>query len=186
MMNQFSIIFLSLLIHLSSVCQQTLDWKFQHPVSKKWIPFGTHGSVQESLIKTGQLPDPFAGTNELKFGWIEDHDWEFKSEFKLSVADLSHEYIDLELPNVDTYAKVYINGHLLGETNNCYVIYRFDIRKWAKTGVNKLKLVFLSPINYQIPRIKNAGLTLPAPNDLGKIAVAPYCRKPQYQFGWDW
>src|SRR3989338_10764009 len=112
MMNQFSIIFLSLLIHLSSVCQQTLDWKFQHPVSKKWIPFGTHGSVHESLIKTGQLPDPFAGTNELKFGWIEDHDWEFKSEFKLSVADLSHEYIDLELPNVDTYAKVYINGHL--------------------------------------------------------------------------
>ncbi|MES2554884.1 MAG: hypothetical protein V4604_01975 [Bacteroidota bacterium] len=175
-----------LLIPLFSIGQQTLDWKFQHPVSKKWLSFGTHGSVQESLIKTGELPDPFSGTNELKFAWIEDHDWEFKSEFKLSAADLAHEYIDLELPNVDTYAKVYINGHLLGETNNCYVIYRYDIRKWAKIGVNKLKLVFQAPINYQIPRIKNAELTLPAPNDLGKIAVAPYCRKPQYQFGWDW
>lgn len=186
MFNRFSIIGLALCIHFFSVCQQTLDWKFQHPVSKKWITFGTHGSVQESLMKTGELPDPFVGTNELKFGWIEKHDWEFQSEFTLSAKDLAHEHIDLELPNVDTYAKVYINGHLLGSTENCYLIYRFEIRKWAKNGVNKLKLVFQSPVNYQTPKIKNTGITLPAPNDVGKIAVAPYCRKPQYQFGWDW
>lgn len=186
MMKQLPINFLILLMPLFSIGQQTLDWKFQHPVSKKWIAFGTHGSVQESLIKTGELPDPFSGTNEVKFGWIEDHDWEFKAEFKLAAADLAHEYIDLELPNVDTYAKVYINGHFLGSTENCYLIYRFEIRKWAKTGVNKLRLVFQSPVNYQAPKIKNTGVTLPAPNDLGKIAVAPYCRKPQYQFGWDW
>jgi beta-mannosidase len=186
MMNRLSIVGLTLVIHFFSVCQQTLDWKFQHPVSKKWVAFGTHGSVQEALIKTGELPDPFVGTNELKFGWIENHDWEFQSEFTLSVADLAHDFIDLEFPNVDTYAKIYLNGHLLGTTENCYLIYRFEIRKWAKTGVNKLKMVFQSPVNYQAPKIKNTGITLPAPNDLGKIAVAPYCRKPQYQFGWDW
>lgn len=185
-MNRISIIGLALFVHFFSVCQQTLDWKFQHPVSKKWIAFGTHGSVQESLMKSGELPDPFVQANELKFGWIENHNWEFLSEFTLSAKDLAHEYIDLELPNVDTYAKVYINGHFLGTTENCYLIYRFEIRKWAKTGVNKLRLVFQSPVNYQAPKIKNTGITLPAPNDLGKIAVAPYCRKPQYQFGWDW
>lgn len=185
-MNRISIIGLALFVHFFSVCQQTLDWKFQHPVSKKWIAFGTHGSVQESLIKSGELPDPFVQANELKFGWIENHNWEFLSEFTLSAKDLTHEFIDLELPNVDTYAKVYINGHFLGTTENCYLIYRFEIRKWAKTGLNKLRLVFQSPVNYQAPKIKNTGITLPAPNDLGKIAVAPYCRKPQYQFGWDW
>lgn len=186
MMNRLSIVGLTLIIHLFSVGQQTLDWKFQHPVSKKWVAFGTHGSVQESLIKTGELPDPFVGTNELKFGWIENHDWEFQSEFTLSANDLEHDFIDLEFPNVDTYAKIYLNGHLLGTTENCYLIYRFEIRKWAKAGLNKLKMVFQSPVNYQAPKIKNTGITLPAPNDLGKIAVAPYCRKPQYQFGWDW
>jgi beta-mannosidase len=186
MMIRLSIVGLTLIIHLFSVGQQTLDWKFQHPVSKKWVAFGTHGSVQESLIKTGELPDPFVGTNELKFGWIENHDWEFQSEFTLSANDLAHDFIDLEFPNVDTYAKIYLNGHLLGTTENCYLIYHFEIRKWAKAGVNKLKMVFQSPVNYQAPKIKNTGITLPAPNDLGKIAVAPYCRKPQYQFGWDW
>jgi beta-mannosidase len=56
----------------------------------------------------------------------------------------------------------------------------------VKAGTNNVKLIFQSPVNYQKTRIKDSDVTLPAPNDLGKIAVAPYCRKPQYQFGWDW
>src|ERR1044071_2857829 len=166
--------------------QKPLEWRFQHPVSKKWIAFGTHGSVQEALIKKGELPDPFYGTNENEFGWIENYDWEFQSEFTLTEADFQHVHIDLEMPNVDTYAKIYLNDIYLGTTDNTYLVYRFDIRNNAKSGTNRLKLVFQSPVNYQKPLIKNTGVTLPAPNDLGKPAVAPYCRKPQYQFGWDW
>jgi beta-mannosidase len=166
--------------------QNALEWKFLHPVSKKWITFGTKGSVQESLIATGELPDPFIGLNEEKFGWIENYDWEFQSEFQLTQAALAHTHIDLELPNVDTYAKIFLNDHYLGTTENTYLVYRFEIRKWAKAGTNRLKMVFQSPVNYQRPRINEAGVVLPAPNDLGTIAVAPYCRKPQYQFGWDW
>lgn len=158
----------------------------QHPLTKKWLPFGTHGSVQEVLIKHGELPDPFIGMNENAFGWIEKYDWEFQSEVQLTAADFATDHLDLELPNVDTYASVYINDHFLGTTKNTYLVYRFDIRAWAKTGTNRLKLVFQSPVTYQAPRIRDSGITLPAPNDLGKIAVAPYCRKPQYQFGWDW
>lgn len=164
----------------------TLDWKITHPKTKKQLSLGTHGSVQEVLIKTGELPDPFIGTNEKDFAWIENYSWEFNSELSLNAEDLKKEHIDLEFPNVDTYAKVYINGHLLGTTENCYITYRFDVREWVKVGINKVKLVFQSPVSYQAPKIKNIGLVLPAPNDVGSVAVAPWCRKPQYQFGWDW
>lgn len=164
----------------------TLDWKITHPLSKKQFPLGTHGSVQEALIAAGELPDPFVGTNEKDFAWVENYTWEFNSELQLEPVDLKKEHIDLEFPNVDTYAKVYFNDHLLGTTENCYITYRFDVRPWAKPGANKVKLVFQSPVSYQSPKIKNIGFTLPAPNDVGKVAVAPWCRKPQYQFGWDW
>lgn len=183
-------LYLSVLIGLlfgpAAFSQKELEWRFLHPVSKRWISFGTHGSVQEALIKKGELPDPFYGTNETEFGWIENYDWEFQSAFTLTEADLLRGHIDLEMPNVDTYAKIYLNDVYLGSTDNTYLVYRFDIRSRAKAGTNRLKLVFQSPVNYQKPFVKADGVTLPAPNDLGKPAVAPYCRKPQYQFGWDW
>ena len=58
-----------------AVGQMNLSWKVQHPVSKKWIPFGEKGSVQEALIEAKILPDPFVGINEDKFAWIENHQW---------------------------------------------------------------------------------------------------------------
>jgi len=165
---------------------QELTWQFKHAVSGKWIAFGTHGSVQESLIRSGELPDPFVQQNETKFGWIERYNWEFRSEFTLTKEELKRDHIDLEMPNVDTYAKVYINNKFIGFTDNCYVIFRYDISKEAKAGINTLKLVFESPVAYQKKHMAEVGVILPSPNDLGEVSAAPYCRKPQYQFGWDW
>ncbi len=61
-----------------------LTWSFKHPLKNTIIDAGTHGSVQQSLIANGELPDPFYGLNEEKFGWIEEHTWEFNSQFYLS------------------------------------------------------------------------------------------------------
>ena len=168
-----------------AVGQMNLSWKVQHPVSKKWIPFGEKGSVQEALIEAKILPDPFVGINEDKFAWIENHQWTLESEFSLTETEL-RQFVELDFPNVDTYASIFLNEKLVAETNNSFVHYRFDVRDKVITGRNKLKVVFTPPIMYQKPRIGKVGVTLPAPNDVGKIQVAPHCRKPQYQFGWDW
>jgi beta-mannosidase len=165
--------------------QTNLSWKVQHPLSKAWISFGEKGSVQEALIAVNQLPDPFVGMNEDKFTWIENHQWILESEFLLTESDLK-QFIELDFPSVDTYASIFLNGKLVAETNNAFVHYRFDVLDKAVAGKNKLKVVFTPPIMYQKPRMAKVGVTLPAPNDVGKTKVAPHCRKPQYQFGWDW
>ncbi|WP_343633538.1 hypothetical protein [Fluviicola sp.] len=165
--------------------QQHLSWKVQHPVSKAWIPFGEKGSVQEALIAVKQLPDPFVGMNEDKFTWIENYQWTLESEFSLSESDLK-QFVELDFPAVDTYASIFLNGKLVAETNNAFVHYRFEVQDQVIAGKNKLKVVFTPPIMYQKPRMAKVGVTLPAPNDVGKTKVAPHCRKPQYQFGWDW
>lgn len=169
-----------------SVVGQVLEWQFKHPVSGKWFKLGVRGSVQEALVEAGELPDPFVGTNEKLFQWIERYNWEFKSDFVLSEADFKKNRIDLELPNVDTYAKIYLNNKLIGSTENCYVVYRFDVKKYAKAGRNSIRMVFESPVAYQKKHMAEVGVILPSPNDLGEVSAAPYCRKPQYQFGWDW
>lgn len=166
--------------------EQKIEWEFFHPIKKIWIKAGTHGSVQEKLIETGELPDPFFGLNESSFSWVEEHNWVFKAQLLLTEEQLSKEFVELYFPGVDTYAEVFINETKIGFCENAFRPYSFDIKSFAKLGMNELKLVFISPVNFHAENYKNATYKLPAPNDVHPIAIAPYTRKPQYQFGWDW
>lgn len=168
-----------------SFAQEVLTWKMLHPVSKKWIAFGEKGSVQEALIATGELPDPYVGVNEDRFSWIENYQWTLQTVFELNASQMSQK-IELDFPSIDTYAKIYVNNQLVAATENSFVHYYFDIKKMVVLGRNTVKIVFTPPVMYQKPILSKVGVTLPAPNDVGKLQVQPHCRKPQYQFGWDW
>jgi beta-mannosidase len=180
------ILFFLTVLSTQLMAQDTLQWKMFHPVKKEWILAGTHGSVQEMLISTGELPDPFYGKNEEKFGWVEDHVWEFVCEFNVSDEQFKKEYIELEFPGIDTYADIYLNDSLIGFAQNAFRPYFFQVKDKIKSGKNILRVVFTSPIMYHREAYEKAKYKLPAPNDVDSIAIAPYTRKPQYQFGWDW
>ena len=163
-----------------------LTWSFLHPLKKKWLDLGEKGSVQEALIDSGELPDPFYGTNENKFGWLEEHVWEFKSIFFLTEEQLTKEYLELEFPSIDTYGKVYVNDQLLMESGNAFIPHRAQAKKLLKSGMNEVHVYITPPVIYHKNSYKKMGYQLPAPNDVHEIAIAPLTRKPQYQFGWDW
>ncbi|MCR9173247.1 MAG: hypothetical protein NXI10_12170 [bacterium] len=163
-----------------------LSWDFFHPVRKEWMPLGTKGSVQEALIATGEMPDPYYGKNEEKFGWFEEHKWEFKSIVVLDSTAMKKEFLELEFGNVDTYATVYINDTELMKTANAFIPHRKQAKDLLKVGVNEVKVVITPPVLYHEKMWDDADYHLPAPNDVHPIAIAPYTRKPQYQFGWDW
>jgi beta-mannosidase len=181
---------LTVLVMLSSssaMSQESgLKWKLQHAVSKEWIEAGTHGSVQEILIAKGELPDPFYGKNEEKFSWIEDHIWEFSSILNADEALLANDHIELLFPGIDTYAEIFLNDSMIGFAQNAFRPYRFDVKSLLKKGENQLKVVFYPPVVYHKERYSKESYHLPAPNDAHPVAIAPYTRKPQYQFGWDW
>ena len=161
-----------------------LTWSFLHPLKKEWIELGEKGSVQEALIATSELPDPFYGTNEEKFGWIEEHEWRFKSIF--FIEELNENHYELEFPSIDTYAKIYLNDSLILTTDNAFIPHSKQVKDNLKQGMNELEIVFTPPIVYHKDTKSTVGYQLPAPNDVHETAIAPYVRKPQYQFGWDW
>lgn len=166
--------------------QLTLDWDFFHPTRKEWMELGEKGSVQERLIATGELPDPFYGTNEEKFGWMEDHIWEFKSIFMLHEPEFEYEFMELEFGNIDTYGKIFINGKEFMTTANAFIPHRKQAKEFLKPGMNEITVVITPPVMYHKKTWDTASYHLPAPNDVAEVAIAPYTRKPQYQFGWDW
>ncbi|NVK66664.1 MAG: hypothetical protein HWE22_18875 [Flavobacteriales bacterium] len=169
-----------------NIHSEPLEWSFLHPVKQSWQDLGQKGSVQEALIESGEMPDPFYGLNELKFGWFEEHVWEFKSIIFLTDEQLDKEYVELEFPSIDTYGKVYVNGKLVMETANAFIPHRVQIKEHAKQGMNEIQVYITPPVMYHAKTYDEMGYQLPAPNDVHKNAVAPLTRKPQYQFGWDW
>ncbi len=184
---KLNLIVFFLLVTMNIVGQQEeLKWHLVHALSNQLIDAGTHGSVQQYLMETGELPDPFYGLNENKFGWIEDHKWEFVSKFFLTEEQFNAANLELEFPGIDTYADVYLNDVLLFKAENCFKPYRSQIKKLVHTGYNQLKVIFTPPIIYHADRYKNEKFHYPATNDVGKIPIASLTRKPQYQFGWDW
>ena len=178
--------FIFCILSFATFAQMTLSWSFLHPTKKEWIDLGSKGSVQEALIASGDLPDPFYGMNEHKFSWIEQHEWEFKSMFFLDSGQLDFKFIEVEFPSIDTYAAVYLNDTLVLNTDNAFIPHCVQVKKWAKKGLNEFKIIFTPAILYHKNAKAEVGYELPAPNDDHDISIAPYVRKPQYQFGWDW
>lgn len=163
-----------------------IEWSFLHPVKNAWQELGLKGSVQEALIATGEMPDPFYGMNELKFGWFEEHVWEFKAIVFITEEQFAREFVELEFPSIDTYGKVYVNDSLIMETANAFIPHRVQIKDHITVGMNEIHVFITPPVMYHAKTYEQMGYTLPAPNDVHKNAIAPLTRKPQYQFGWDW
>jgi beta-mannosidase len=69
--------------------------------------------------------------------------------------------------------------------------WRVPVKTLLKTGPNTLRIVFHSPIESMIPKVKALPYILPSvtTNNTGNeenVATAPYTRKAGYQYGWDW
>jgi len=166
--------------------EQRIEWRVIHPISGDTIEFGEKGSVQEALIGANFLPDPTVGSNETLFAWIEEHQWTIIGDFTIKKLPYADEFVDIVLPSVDTYADIYLNDERILRCKNAFLPYRLTINKKIKLGINSLKIVFTPPVLFHQESYKKAKYKLPTTNDTHKIAIAPYTRKPQYQFGWDW
>jgi beta-mannosidase len=187
-MNKITLSLLFTLMMLTKANSQEveLSWQIFHPLKNVWLELGAKGSVQEAFYRLGELPDPFVEKNEDLYQWMENHQWIFRSRMEVTEEILKADYIDLDFHNVDTYADIYVNDSLIGKTDNAFHPYSFSIKSALKLGVNHFKVVFTSPVQYHEEAYSKAKTKLPAPNDGNPIAIAPYSRKPQYQFGWDW
>ena len=161
-------------------------WQFSESGKNNWKEAVVPGSVQRDLIRLGDLPDPFWGSNEKKMQWVEDKNWDFQTKFTLTAEQLAHDESLLVFEGLDTYADVYLNGSKLLHAENMFVAYNISVKKLLKVGENHLFIRFYSPIEYNLPAHTTTGFDYPADNDHRLPRVSVYARKAPYHFGWDW
>jgi len=158
---------------------------------QQWHAAQVPGVVQTDLLTNHLIPEPFARDNETRLQWIGESGWEYQTTFAMDAAALAREHIDLVFDGLDTFADVYLNEHLLAQTENQFRSWRIPVKQLLQTGPNTLRVVFHSPIAKMLPYVKSLPYVLPAISTQNggneeNIATAPYTRKAPYNYGWDW
>ncbi len=163
----------------------TGDWFLWQLGTDEWLPGHVPGGVHTDLLALGRIPDPFVGDNELSVQWVAEADWEYSTLFSASPELLAEDQVWLVCDGLDTLATVTLNGQALGQTDNMFRQYRWEVKTLlhpADTGDNELEIRFASPVRYAAAQ----QAVRPLPGVSQAIPGGPYLRKAPCQFGWDW
>ncbi|UAM99024.1 glycoside hydrolase family 2 protein [Polaribacter litorisediminis] len=154
------------------------NWQFKGLDTLDWKTATVPGNIFTDLLSHKIIEDPFTKNNEEKVQWVSNKSWEYRTSFQLSEDILKKQHIELNFNGLDTYAKIYLNDSLLGETNNAFRTFNFDVKKLIKKE-NQLKIYLLN--NREIEKKLEEKNLYYLPE--GKRV---YTRKAQFQYGWDW
>ena len=157
-------------------------WEFRQAETKEWLPATVPGGVHTDLLALKRIPDPFVGDNEKAVMWVAEADWEYRRSFAASADLLKESRVFLVCDGLDTLAEVYLNGKRLGNTENMFRQYRWDVKSLLKADGNEIQIKFSSTVC--------KGYELQAKSPLLGVEQAlkgsAHMRKAPCQYGWDW
>lgn len=154
-------------------------WSLSYEGGKK-IPASVPGDIHADLFKAGIIPDPYVGENQKESKWVSETDFTYSAIFLTTDEMKEAEVVNLVFKGIDTFSEIYLNGHLLGETENMFLAYSYNIKPYLNlVGPNKLEVRMLST-RKKMDQIDTKGYF--ACFNLARIFV----RKAQCHFGWDW
>uniref|UniRef100_A0A6I8PJV2 Beta-mannosidase n=1 Tax=Ornithorhynchus anatinus TaxID=9258 RepID=A0A6I8PJV2_ORNAN len=147
------------------------------------------GCVHTALSRQGLLQDPYYRFNDLEYRWITLDNWTYSKVFKTPFDIGKWQKVNLVLEGVDTVAQVLMNNVTIGETDNMFNRYTFDVTN-VIGDVNLIELRFQSAISYAAQKSRaHAGYRVPPecppPVQKGECHVN-FVRKEQCSFSWDW
>lgn len=172
----------------------------QIPLNGKWTLSNSNGSllfpaevpgcVHSALLKQGIIQDPYYRFNDLSDRWIALENWTYSTTFSVASDLRDKRRVLLVFEGVDTVASIFLNGVLVGKTDNMFQRYDFPVSEWLKSGVNSLEVYLTSPVLYASERSKaHSAYRVPpeCPPDVQKGEChVNFIRKEQSSFSWDW
>ena len=135
------------------------------------------GNFELDMQREGLLPDLFYSDNSLMARKLENHHLWYVLNFDTTVTD-EKQYLYFE--GIDTFSEIYLNGQLIGETDNMLIPYEFEA-KGIKNGRNELLVHILPVFLNSRKNVFEAGVTYHQPYNSDSVTV----RKAPHMFGWD-
>ncbi len=171
-------------------------WQFkQYPISARrmrdldegnWLDCSVPSSIFSCLIDAQIIDRTELENNPEDFYQVSTEPWIFKKTFDVPENIIKSEKTELIFDGLDTYGRIWLNGKLLGNTDNMFCQWRFDVAELLKPKDNELLVKFDSAVEEGqrlFDRFGNLGDNVMSSCS---VNVRPYVRKSQCQFGWDW
>lgn len=147
--------------------------------SDQWLDVEVPGDIHPALVKAGRLPDPFKDSNSLECAWTRKKSWFFRREFGVP-SGFKGKRVMLVFDGIDTYATIFVNRKKVGQTENAFLQYRFDITEQVEYGRANEVEVCIHAIEHVLSEHDTSRYF--ACFDNRRV----FARKPQCQFSWDW
>lgn len=160
----------------------TLEFEEVERLKEGWITAQVPGVVHLDLLKEEKIADPFYALQEKDGYWVEEKEWWYKNEFSLDdfKSQWKKKKVELVFEGLDTFATIYLNREKIGETDNMFIPWRFDIT--GKIKKENILLIKFSSATSALKEIQAREESLEAVFEPARV----YGRKAQYSFGWDW
>lgn len=158
------------------------NWQLRIAGDSEYMEATIPGSVYSNFMEKERMDDPFYRDNELTALKLMENDFEFRTSFTLSKAQLQSDALFLCFHGIDTLADVYVNGELAGSCDNMHRVWEFDIAKLAQVGENELYVKLFSPTKY----IEEENNKIYTGGSHECMKGFPHLRKAHCMFGWDW
>lgn len=154
-------------------------WQLTGVDSDVNIQVNVPGDITDDLYKAGLIADPYYGYNHHECYDLCRKDYLYTTTFDLPEDLTADEELFINFAGVDLFSEIYLNGKLLGKTENMFKAYKFDITDIAVKKGNVLQVKMLSTIT--------AMEKIDCKNYFGVFNTPRVLlRKKQCDFGWDW
>ena len=162
------------------------DWVFRKaddPAWKDWLPAQVPGHVHLDLVENSIIQHPYFGMSELGCQWVDEADWEYRTNFEL--GPLTTERRVLRLGGLDTLATVMIDGVEVGRFKNMFIPVEIDLAGCTE-GEHELVVRFQAALPEARRRRAAYFAQEGLKEETGCFYPRVFMRKAQYMFGWDW
>ena len=104
----------------------------------KTILAAVPGEIHLDLMRAGEMKDPSVGANSRKDRWPERYSWWYRTTFTPPAGFTAQERQELVFDGLLYSAELFLNGKLIGTSQNGLVPIRFDVTGMLKPGENDL------------------------------------------------
>ncbi|MCB2156558.1 glycoside hydrolase family 2 protein [bacterium] len=162
------------------------EWRVSRAADREEeLPAVVPGCVHLDLLAAGRISDPFVAENEDDCQWVSREVWSYRRAFDVDQATLDCDRIVLRCHGLDTLAEVFMNGVKIGDANNMFRTWEFDVKSVLRLGANDIEVRFQSALLFT--EAKQSERKLPNWSEGNeKLVGGPWVRKCQSNYGWDW
>lgn len=112
-----------------------------------WFPAQVPSTVQWALCRAGKLPNPYERLNSKQYDWVDQKVWYYRRTFNLPSAQRDG-YAMLCFEGIDYFARIWLNGKLLGRHEGMFGGPAVEISKHARFGAANEVVVEVKAGNY--------------------------------------